>query len=74
MIRRHRVLKDTAQRTQDIEMLQSKSLVFLTQQLASKFSVVGSPLSDENVEDTPQRLAHYLFPPRASGAFPSRRK
>ena len=44
---------------QDIEMQQSKTLVLLTQQLASKFSVVASPLAaaDENVEDTPQRLA-----------------
>lgn len=50
--------KDTAFHMQDIEMQQSKTLVFAhTTVWPSKFSVVASPLADENVEDTPQRLA-----------------
>jgi hypothetical protein len=37
--------RDTVSHTKDIEMQQSKSLVFLAQQLALKFSIVASPAS-----------------------------
>lgn len=67
--------KDIVIRLQDIEiLLQSKSIVVLTQLLGLKFCIVSRPLSDENVEDTPQRPAHLLFRAGPAVPFPLRRR
>jgi hypothetical protein len=72
--RRPRVLKDTQFARKTSRFCNQSPLFCPHNSLPLKFSIADSPLSDENVEDTPQRAAHLLFPLRASGALPRRRK